>query len=662
MKKELALDVECYRNFFLIKFKAVVSGITRSYAMYPGKSLDRNMVHAILKEHTVITFNGNGYDIAMILLALRGATCEQLKEASDWLIVGDDGNGNTVWDFYAKYNLQRPDWIDHIDLIEVAPGQASLKLYGGRLHSKRLQDLPIEPDALISPQQRQVLDDYCGNDLDTTIDLKKHLSAQIKLRENMSTSYGIDLRSKSDAQIAEAVIRKEVGKLLGRKIERPVIPPGTKFKYKPPAFLQFKTDQLRDKLAEIAQADFVIDKSGSPIEPPALDGATIRIGTGIYRLGIGGIHSSETCVAHWADDDTVLMDADVASYYPNIVLNCGLAPKHMGDAFLTVYRGIVNKRLAAKKAKDTVVADALKITINGSFGKLGSKYSTLYAPDLLIQVTVTGQLALLMLIEALHLDGIPCVSANTDGIVLKFPKARLADVRQHIADWMKATGFEMEETHYRALLSRDVNNYIALKKDGGTKGKGAYANSAINKNPTSEICVDAVKAFLDKGVPIAQTIVMCRDTRKFLTVRTVKGGAIKVTKTKYDDRLTPAKKRDFLLANGFYQVVPGPLTKAKFDYIPDGCGYDVEEAYRLWCGEDQFDYIGKVVRWYYAVGVTGSLHYKTKNSKGNRNTVPNSAGAKPLMELPDELPDDIDYGYYIGEAIDILKAIGAING
>jgi hypothetical protein len=660
MKKRLALDIETFHEYFLIKFKGLDSGITRDYELYDGHLLDTKMVRAILQQHTVITFNGTGYDLPIITLALTGATNAELKKASDWLIVGENGEGHCAWEFYDTWGLPRPAYIDHIDLIEVAFGQGSLKLYGGRLHSKRLQDLPLEPSTIVTESMRADIVRYCENDLDTTIDLYRHLTPQIELRENMSLSYGVDLRSKSDAQIAEAVIRKEVGKLLGTKVERPTIPPGTTFQYKPPEFLKYRTKQLQDKLAEIRKAQFVIADSGSPIEPPALAGATVTIGSGVYRMGIGGLHSSETCAAHWADDETVIMDADVASYYPSIVLNCNLFPQHLTERFLEVYRGIVERRLAAKKAKDTVVADALKITINGSFGKLGSKYSALYAPDLMIQVTVTGQLALLMLIEAFELDGIKVVSANTDGIVLKFNKARLEDVRKHIKNWEAATGFVMEETRYKALLSRDVNNYLAIKEGGGVKGKGVYAGTAISKNPANEICVEAVKALLDKGTPIAQTIIGCRDIRKFLTVRTVRGGAIKITRTKYDDRLTASKKRDVLLADGWYQTVPGPLAKAKFDYIPDGCGYDIETAYRMHCGEDDFDYIGKVVRWYYAQGVTGSLHYKVQNSKGNRNTVQNSEGAKPCMELPEEFPGDVNYEWYLVEANRMLKDIGAV--
>ncbi len=267
-----------------------------------------------------------------------------------------------------------------------------------------------------------------------------------------------------------------------------------------------------------------------------------------------------------------------------------------------------------------------------------------------------------MLIEALELAGITVVSANTDGIVIRCKRSRKDELAAIVAAWEKQTGFETEETLYKALFSRDVNNYVALKEKGGYKGKGAFAETSISKNPQNNICVDAVCAFLEKRIPIADTIVGCDDVRKFVTVRTVKGGAIKITATQYDDTLTPGGKRVHLLANGWQIVVPGTLASARFDHdfinLEGPC--DVETAYRMHCGEDQFEYIGKVVRWYYAIGETGALHYKTVNSKGGRNKVPSSDGATPLMILPDELPCDIDYTKYIDEANDILRDLGVM--
>lgn len=655
MKQRLVMDIECYRNYFLVMFRSIESGKVRYYDQFYGQALNTAEIRRILREFLIVTFNGNNYDLPMLALALTGVGCDALKRASDSIIVGNLRG----WQFEQLHGVKIPQGIDHIDLIEPAFGQGSLKLYGGRLHSQRLQDLPIEPDASISPDQRQQLISYCGNDLQTTIDLYNHMRPQIELREHMTKEYGVDLRSKSDAQIAEAVIRSQLTKILGRTPQRPNIPKGTVLRYKAPEFLKFKSATLQAKLRDIIASDFIIDENGSPIEPASLGGQTVCIGKGVYRLGIGGLHSSEVSTAHHADEQYMLVDRDVASYYPNIILLCRLYPKHLTEAFLTVYGRIVAQRLEAKRSKNMVVADALKITVNGSFGKLGSKYSLLYAPDLMIQVTVTGQLALLMLIESLEDVGIEVVSANTDGIVIKCPRSRSDELLAHVTAWERATGFETEETQYRALYSRDVNNYIAIKAKGGYKGKGAFAPTSISKNPQNNICVEAVCAWLEHGTPIRQTILACNDVRKFVAVRTVRGGAIKITHTNYDDTLTPGQKRSVLFENGWMQLAPGPLATAKFDAIPDGCGYNLETAYRVFCGEDCWSYLGKVIRWYYQINETGAIHYKVVNKTGGRNKVPSSDGACPLMELPDHVPCDIDYERYIREANDILKDIGA---
>ena len=112
--------------------------------------------------------------------------------------------------------------------------------------------------------------------------------------------------------------------------------------------------------------------SGKLQLPKALRSRVITVGDSKYKMGIGGLHSMEKCAAHEPDDDEFLLDFDVASYYPSIILKCGLFPKHLGPKFLKVYRAIVEERLEAKAAGDKVRANTLKITVNGSFGKFGS--------------------------------------------------------------------------------------------------------------------------------------------------------------------------------------------------------------------------------------------------------------------------------------------------
>lgn len=64
-------------------------------------------------------------------------------------------------------------------------------------------------------------------------------------------------------------------------------------------------------------------------------------------------------------------------------------------------------------------------------------------------------------------------------------------------------------------------------------------------------------------------------------------------------------------------------------------------------------YLGKTIRWVYSDKVNGYITYKT-----NGNKVPRSDGALAVMELPDEIPAELNRQWYIDEAKSMLKDIG----
>lgn len=593
-KPTVIIDLEVYKNYFLIAFLNVQSGRVTMFEKYDGVDLDLEHLRKIVSSVRLISFNGNHFDIPLLTLAMsqtaeRPVTTELLKEACDAIIQSNIKS----WQFEDKYRVKIPR-IDHIDLIEVAPGTASLKIYGGRLHTPRMQDLPIAPDAHISESDCELLRQYCANDLAVTKLLFEKLTPQIALREEMGESYGMDLRSRSDAQIAEAVIKKQVEELSGAKLYRHEVDHTFSAKFTAPDFIR-KTKTLAPIIEMLESQTFYVNDKGSVIEPEVLKSLDVKIGGGTYRMGIGGLHSSEKKVSHYADADTLLIDRDVASYYPNIILGSKLAPENMTDHFQSIYQKILDDRLAAKHSGDSVTANTLKIVLNGSFGKLGSKWSILYAPRLLLQVTLTGQLALLMFIEMIEDAGIPVVSANTDGLVIKCPTNRKSELDNIVGAWELATGFDTEETFYKSIHSRDVNNYCAVKSEGGFKAKGVYAPAGLSKNPTTEICIGAVVKYLIDGTPIVDTIFDCDDIKKFVAIRTVKGGAL------------------------------------------DQAG----------------EYLGKAIRWVYASDITAPLTYRI-----NAHKVPATDGACALMQLPDEWPNNIDYQWYVNKSKSMLLEMG----
>ncbi len=606
-RPECVMDSECFINFWSIGFRAT-DGRRRVFELFDGNPLDRQGIATIFRNWRVYTFNGIRYDIPMIMLAMSGASNAELKQFSDDLIQ----SGVPHWTLMNRKNLTVPDYIDHIDLMNVSPGaptMPSLKIYAGRLHSRKMQELPIEIDERIGEVERQIIRDYHGNDLEVTNDLKNDLKAQLELRALMSDLYGVDLRSKSDPQIAEAVVKHEIEKMLGRRVYPPDIQQGH-FHYQVPAYVRYETPELQEALEFIRTARLKVRYDGGVDAPDRLKKLLLKIGGTSYQMGIGGLHSQEANVSHYSDDEYVLLDRDVTSYYPTSILLQGMYPKHLGPAFLKVYERLYRERIAAKKAGDKNKAESLKLACNGVFGKLGSPFSILYSPHLLIQVTLTGQLAILMLIERLELAGIHVVSANTDGIISKVPRDKRALFNAIFFDWECDTGYTTEETEYISVHSQSVNSYIALKQgkngeiDAKLKGPftpsgpGLPGASGQKKNPNMDVCSDAVVDFLKTGKPVEDTIRECTDPRRFVVVKRVTGGA------------------------------------------KDQAG----------------EKIGKALRWYYATGVSGGFVYVK-----NGNAVPESIGAKLMMELPDTLPDDVDYDYYIREAYAVLEDLGIVT-
>ncbi|HEY6022497.1 MAG TPA: hypothetical protein VIY48_22325, partial [Candidatus Paceibacterota bacterium] len=497
----------------------------------------------------------------------------------------------------------------HIDLIEVCPLRGSLKLYGARLHAKRIQDVPWADQYKLEDWQIPITVDYCVNDLDNTELLLKNLTEQLTLRQSLSKEYGQDLLSKSDAQIAEAVIGTEIRKIKGRIPKRTAFSPGKVYRFQTPANLAFQTEYMKNILQTIENAEFKIDHNGYLVRPKEIHELKVEIGNGVYRMGIGGLHSSEHSVSYVADAEHIIADRDVAGYYPAIILQCQLYPKNLGIDFLTVYRNLVQRRLAAKKSKNLAVSENLKVTVNGTFGKTGSPHSILYAPDVVIQILLGGQLYLLMLIEALELAGIKVISANTDGIAMYCPVAMEQTMVQIIQAWEQKTGFKTEEARYRAIYSRDVNAYLAVRANGEVKGKNIFYDPwrddtnakdrywRFQKNPTCQICVEAVEKYIVGQTPLRQTIESCRDITRFVAVKNVTGGA-------------------------------------------------------HWDGH----YLGKVVRWYYAKDVQYTINYINSN-----RIVADSEGARPLMDLPDQFPEDVDLERYVQRCEDMLREMAYIK-
>jgi len=361
LEERIYIDVECYKDYFLLSALQHNTGKVVHFEMYEGKQLNLRGIRSLMSTKQTISFNGLGYDLPVIVAACSGYNNQALKNLSDRIIT----SGQPIWAICRDQELNVPSNWDHIDLIEVAPGQASLKIYGGRLNAPKLQDLPIHPSDSITPELRELMRTYCINDLETTKLLCDKLEKEIVLRETMGAQYGMDLRSKSDAQIAETVIKSELYKKTRKNYKKPLLPKDFSFKYKDPEIVNFKSEYLKGLFERILKTRFKVGSNGSVLMPEWLKNEKVMVDGVRYQMGIGGLHSCEKSQYVVPNDDELLFEQDVASYYPNIIMQQGLAPDSLGKPFLDVYETIVERRLASKKRAQEIAKEiaALKFKL-----------------------------------------------------------------------------------------------------------------------------------------------------------------------------------------------------------------------------------------------------------------------------------------------------------
>lgn len=593
-------DVESYENLFLVCFKRFSDGKRLTFELSRRSRLDRDRLISVMRTYRIVTFNGSSYDVPMIRLALTGADTVRLKQATQLIVESN----LKPWQVEAAIGVMSGNALDHVDLMESNPSvRQGLKMLGARLHTRFLVDLPYPSDVHLSPREMNVVTLYCHyGDLDSTQLVFDAMREPLALREALSAQYKMNLLNRSDAQIGEAIVRYGVERSIGRRLPRSNGPMKVDpFRYRPPSYLRYESEVMRDVLRGVAAAEFTVGLTDKIETPGFLRDLTVKIGQTTYSMGIGGLHSMEAHRALYSDPDRVLIDVDMASQYPRLILTLGLYPKALGPIFLDVYGRIVDERLAAKAAGDKVRTDGLKIAVNGVYGKLGSPYSCLYAPHLLIATTLTGQLSILMLIERAEAAGIPVVSANTDGVVFHCPRTHLEVLERVLGRWAAETGMTPEETRYRAMYNASVNGYLAINEAGKVKRKGLVADpwrdgdprGMMQKNPSMTILGEAVLRLVADGIPLETTIRGCDDPRSFVQVIKVAGGAV-------------------------------------------------------WRGVD----LGRLVRYYWSRD-GDEIWYAD-----GRRRVARTTGARPLVELIDAMPPDVDWLRYCEAAVELSAQLG----
>ena len=449
-------------------------------------------------------YNSSRYDQYILKAILAGCDPEQVKEVNDYII----GTDNLPWehpyldDFYYPFN--------DVDLMKDTQMGTSLKSIEGHAGmSVEESNVPFDIDRELTEEERVEVEKYCRHDVDATAQLLEMRTDYLLTKANLGERAGLEApraMALTNAKLTAAVLGAQ---RVEHDDERAYAYPDNLLReYVPQEVFEFF-----DRVGDPSVPDEELWKSKLEIE----------VGGCPVTLGFGGIHGALPKWKGESDSKMQLVNADVASYYPSLMIYNGYTSRNMPHP--DVFKGIYEERLAAKAAGDKATANALKLIVNTTYGATLNQYNDLYDPLMARSVCISGQLYLLEL--ACHLvrdvEGLVLVQLNTDGILVMAPKNSKTDkaFMAIVNEWQERTHFALEFDKIKRIWQKDVNNYAMMLADGHEKVKGGYlvrgasTVGAFSINNNATIVADALKSYLLYDVPVAETVMACDDPSKF---------------------------------------------------------------------------------------------------------------------------------------------------
>lgn len=547
-------DIECYRNFFLVVFKKLDKSDTRIFSFHDKQKaidllLTLKKLRSFFNENSKIIFgyNSRNYDNYVLNKFMSCGNLLDTKAYSDSLIKQSYGRRNPfpkcLQDilrdtFVLNDNIELYD----VDLMMLLGLKHSLKICECIFKMNSIEELPIKPDAYIEQHQILPMTSYCEHDCDATIetfynnkkkpnstweeiDMRLQLCSLIpdtddKPFKNIMSYAEPTLVSSIIPAMAKKHLNIDQKTSLRNKAPEQKMTLTVKDVLDPIFFTPnfFTSPQANEMINIIAEKVILRPKTEIELLKDEEGEKSINIGTsfrhvlkfGSLKLMIacGGIHSKND---PQIIKEGIILDLDVRSYYPSIILNYGIGPEGWREAYLTVYSFLKQLRVEAKLKNNKVFDKGLKLVLNAAFGKLKSVASVIHNQKGRFQITMNGQLWLVKLVDMIYniLPSTNFLQANTDGITLVLKTEDEKNTIQKICEeWSKLANFDLEDNIYKEIYMRDVNNYIAIKANLDTKAKGTYAEktakSGGNKYP--RVCVEAAMKYVMFGHSYTQYI------------------------------------------------------------------------------------------------------------------------------------------------------------
>ena len=389
-------------------------------------------------------------------------------------------------------------------------------------------------DRYVLPKYIKPMLHYNKNDVYIVCEIARQKPDEIKLRYSLGAAFNLNLLCSARSNIADKLLYKFYSERSGLKPEafKDLRTHRTALSFKKIIFphICFQTDELKEVLEDMKKVTIYRTNKDSFEKVIKFHGTT-------YTIATGGLHSQDRPGVLTSTDDYTFIHYDISSFYPSVMVAYNIAPKHLNNAvFVKMVDYFRLTRIKCKHTKDEVeqvvagvhnklAAEALKIVINAIYGKFGFDSYFLYDRFAQMQVTINGQLMVMMVVEALELAGIHVVSANTDGIIVKLPKDKENDFKDITDAWCAQNKLGADSERYKLFVTRDINNYFDIQSNDKVEYKGSldphqYLKD-LKKGYDMPVVAKAVFEYFANGVSVMETLRNHKDILDFCKTQNV---------------------------------------------------------------------------------------------------------------------------------------------
>ena len=389
-------------------------------------------------------------------------------------------------------------------------------------------------DRYILPKYVKPMLHYNKNDVYLVCEIARQKPDEIKLRYSLGAAFNLNLLCAARSSIADKLLYKFYSERSGLSVDKfkDLRTQRTALSFNKIIFphICFKTKQLQDLLEDMKKV--VIYRTNKD----AFEKVIQFYGT-TYTIATGGLHSQDRPAVLTSTDKYTYVHYDISSFYPSVMVAYNIAPKHLNNnVFVKMVDYFRLTRIKCKHTKDEdglvvagvhnkLAAEALKIVINAIYGKFGFEMFFLFDRFAQMQVTINGQLMVMMVVEALELDGIHVVSANTDGIIVKLPKDKEEDFKRITDDWCAQNKLGADSERYKLFVTRDINNYFDIQSNDKVEYKGGLDPKQylkdLKKGYDMPIVAKAVFEYFAHGTPVMETLRNHKDILDFCKTQNV---------------------------------------------------------------------------------------------------------------------------------------------